>query len=355
MALSLPSWGWKGAIAQCVVLQPDGKLVVGGWSFPDAGSQVAAVVRYQPDGSIDSDFGVDGAVTMSLDPAVGGVYDLALQADGKIVGAGYALDGANSDFLVMRLMPDGSVDPGFGSAGRVFTDFSGTHDGARSIAVQQDGKIVVGGYTDSGVDLDFALARYNTDGTLDTDFSFDGLVTTAVGVGDVAEDLVLLPDSRILAVGYSALHNDGIVAARYHPDGSLDLSWGSDGKVAADLGLGEEACAVALQPDGKALVAGRAWDVFGSDFASPPLRDERRAGQQFRPRRRRDDFDRVYDGQSGVHPGPAGRTDRGGRLGVGRGQHRRFRTRPLRDRREPRSQLRATGRRSDRHLDVRRV
>ncbi len=134
-------------------------------------------------GSLDDSFGSDGKVVMSIGPGDDIVQAVAIQPDGKIVAAGYSDSGSNNDFALVRCNTDGTLDTSFGPGGVVTTDFGGTGDYGRAVAVQPDGKIVAAGYSDNGTDTDFALVRYNTDGTPDLGFGSSGLGTVKTQVG----------------------------------------------------------------------------------------------------------------------------------------------------------------------------
>jgi len=181
-------------------------------------------------------------------------FSVALQPDGKIVVAGYA----GGDFALARYNSDGALDTSFGSGGKVTTDFGGSyHPDGFSVALQPDGKIVVAGYAGG----DFALARYNSDGALDTSFGSGGKVTTDFGGSDAGYSVALQPDGKIVVAGYAGLD---FALARYNSDGALDTSFGTGGKVTTDFSGGRDVgYSVALQPDGKIVVAGYA----GVDFA----------------------------------------------------------------------------------------
>ena len=247
-----------------VAIQADGKIVAAGDAGLRTGNSRFAVARYNTDGTLDTSFGGDGKVmtqfTRHDDPVAG----LALQADGKIVvSGGAAWNTRNSNFALARYNTDGTLDTSFGGDGKVATDFVRRRDYANAIVVQADGKLVAGGYATysrtNGRDR-FALARYNADGTLDTTFSSDGKLTTDfTRRNDVVLDLELQPDGRIVAVGLSSADgsNSSFALARYTGDGTLDVSFGGDGKVRTDFSPGfDSARDAALQPDGKIVVGG---------------------------------------------------------------------------------------------------
>ncbi|MGH2733731.1 MAG: delta-60 repeat domain-containing protein, partial [Actinomycetota bacterium] len=199
------------------------------------------------------------------------VRGVVLQPDGKIVAAGLAtVNPAISDYdsAVVRYNPDGSLDTTFDGDGKVTHSIGPDYDEARSVALQPDGKIVAAGVASNGLDFDFALLRYNPDGTLDTGFDGDGVVTTAIGGShDVARSVALQPDGKILASGYAQLTNRDFAFVRYHPDGTLDTTFSGDGKVTVDLGGADVVWGVAVQPDQKIVAAGESLIRIGNRFA----------------------------------------------------------------------------------------
>ena len=168
--------------AQAVAIQPDQKIVVAGFSgTPGAFNDDFAVARYRTNGSLDQTggFGVDGKLTTDFAGGSDFGYAVALQTDGKILVAGQS----GNDFAVARYNTDGSPDRGFSDDGKQTTDF-GPNAFATGVAVQADGKIVLGGTAfSSGSTNDFALARYNADGSPDSSFSGDGKQTAPIGAG----------------------------------------------------------------------------------------------------------------------------------------------------------------------------
>ncbi len=229
-------------------------------------------------GDLDPTFGDGGLVTTSFGPlaSLDEGHVVAIQSDGKIVVAGRSASGTGTgyDFALARYNSDGSLDTTFGIGGKVTTDFAGRYDAAHGVAIQPDGRIVAAGYSEVGgmFATDFVLARYNTDGTLDTTFDLDGKVITDFGNGECAYDVAIDSDGHIVVVGYSyegdSTQNDFAVA-RYNADGSLDTSFDGDGKVSTDFGSNADmANGVAIGPDGKIVVVGRCWrDGTATDFA----------------------------------------------------------------------------------------
>ena len=219
-------------VASAVAIQPDGKLVVAGRTNI-AGNTVFALARYNANGGLDPAFGTGGLVTTdfgSTDQA----FAVALQGDGKIVTAGRR----GSDVIVARYNADGTQDTLFGPAntpGRVITNFGATEQ-ALALVLQPDGKIVVAGRTNKPApngNFDFALARYESTGTLDLTFGTAGLVTTDFGGSvDRAFAMALQPDGKLVVVGDS---DANFALARYNSDGSLDAGFGAGGKVVTTL------------------------------------------------------------------------------------------------------------------------
>jgi uncharacterized delta-60 repeat protein len=215
-------------------------------------------------GALDSSFGAAGEVTL---PGFGGDRSaMALQADGKIVMVG----GTFTDFVLARFNADGSLDSSFDADGRVTTDIqNGVQEEALAVAIQPDGKIVVGGYSGTARAARFALARYHSDGSLDTEFGAQGKVVSEV-VG-VAYAIAIQPDGKLLLVGDTPRQDNDDFAdfmlARFTSDGDLDTTFASSGTRLTDIGGGTNTARnVVLQPDGSIIVSGEPIGTFtGSD------------------------------------------------------------------------------------------
>jgi uncharacterized delta-60 repeat protein len=243
--------------AFAVRVQADGKLVAAG-ATDSSGNDDFALARYTTAGSLDGSFNLDGKVTTSL----GGedvVEALAIQPDGLIVAAGSSEVAGSSNFALARYETDGDLDPAFGGGdGKVLDGFGGD-DRAHALALQGDGKVVVAGGTDFSQDLDFALARYLADGTLDATFGSGGHVRTDLrGADDIAYGVAIQGDGKIVVAGSSAgVATDDFALVRYDSGGALDSSFGGgDGMVFTGLGGDDVIYGLALQADGKILVAG---------------------------------------------------------------------------------------------------
>ena len=245
--------------AFAVAIQPDGRILVAGDTFV-RGVPAFALVRFRANGALDPGFGTAGRVTTDFAGSFALASAMALQADGKIVLAGA---GQNS-FALVRYLPRGKLDRSFGTAGKVVTT-SGLEARARGLALQSDGKIVVVGdnITDfSDSNADFVLMRHLSDGTLDPSFGDgDGMVTTDFSSHDNAFDVALDSNGKILVAGTVRVGTVGMFAvARYQADGDLDTTFGNDGIVTIDFGNddGGSANAIRIQSDGRIVAAGRA-------------------------------------------------------------------------------------------------
>jgi uncharacterized delta-60 repeat protein len=172
-------------------------------------------------GGLDVCFGVGGKRTT----AIGSGYDfanaVAIQSDGKIITAGYySLNNSTYDFALARYNTNGSLDTSFDIDGKVTTAIGSSNDFANAVAIQSDGKIVAAGSSGNGSNSDFALARYNTNGSLDTSFDIGGILTTAIGSrNDFAYAVAIQSDGKIVAAGYYSLNlsDNDFALARYNP------------------------------------------------------------------------------------------------------------------------------------------
>lgn len=246
--------------AKSVAIQPDGKIVTAGYSHNNLnGSYDFAVFRTHSDGTADETFGLGGVVLIDFLGSTDFGNDVALQSDGKIVVAGLASGSGGTFFGVVRINSDGTLDATFGTGGKVITIIGLNYGVATEVLIQPDGKIVAVGYGGKVSEPDFALVRYNSDGSRDASFGEDGKVITpdAIHSGDVAYGAALQSDGKIVVVGSTHYMLGGfsrvdLLMARYKSDGSLDV-----GPRRIDLGTNDEvANDVIIQPDGKVLLAG---------------------------------------------------------------------------------------------------
>ncbi|HYM00812.1 MAG TPA: delta-60 repeat domain-containing protein [Blastocatellia bacterium] len=264
--------------AGAVALQNDGKIVVAGNATSASTGLDFALARYNADGSLDLGFGSQGKVTTDFFGNTDLASSVAIQPDGKILAGGNAKTSfINTDFALARYNSDGSLDPTFGSGGKVTTDFFGGVDEVFAIALQSNGKIVLAGHANmvNASGGDFALARYNSDGTLDATFNNTGKVTTDFfGDSDAAFDVAIDTNGRIVAAGQAVAAGTGsdFAVVRYNADGSLDSTFNHTGKVTTDFsGAYDEALAMRIQSDGRIVAAG--WTSRGQDFSFHPSDD----------------------------------------------------------------------------------
>lgn len=250
---------------KCMALQSDGKIVMAGYG-KDSYNYYAVVARYLNDGSLDTAFSQDG---MTYKPLYLAVNAVAVQPDNKIVVAGWKAlvsGGTNAGFGLARYNQDGSMDSSFSSDGELFSPAIEIDDIASAVTIQTDGKILVAGNADGGSSTgwtnDFALARYNTDGSYDSTFGNNGVIATNFsGSGlnsshDLALAMAVQQDGKIIVAGTSS---NSFAMARYNTEGSLDSTFGSDGKVIINGSANEEVIrSLVIQPDGKIVAGGYA-------------------------------------------------------------------------------------------------
>jgi uncharacterized delta-60 repeat protein len=258
-----------------VAIQPDGKIVAAG----STNTTSFLVARFNADGSLDQAFGTNGSVGTTFGDQSAEARGGVVQADGKIIAVGVSGAGSYSelnDFVLARYNSDGSLDQSFATGGKVRTHFPGvdnTGSTATSVALQSDGKLVVGGYRKQSdrTPHEFALARYNSNGTLDSTFGQAGKVMTRLGLGDAYSfGIVLQSNGRIVLAGYSSTtldHDFSLVG--YTANGALDSTFGNGGIVTTDFSGGTDdiAYAITKQSDGKLVVAGRTGEYPENDFA----------------------------------------------------------------------------------------
>ena len=277
------SIGTMNDYANALGIQPDGRIVVAGRTFNNATNKYDFVlVRYNANGTLDTTFGAahTGIITTSI--SSGSVYDYAYAlgihpvgaSDVKIVAAGYTYNGSKYDFSLVMYNTDGSLDTGFGAGGIVTTSIGSGYDAAHALVIQPEGssdfKIVVAGSTSTGSKYNFALAKYNANGTLDTGFGAGGIVTTSIGNGfDSAYALGVDAGGKIVASGYSFNGSDyDFALVRYRANGTLDTSFGTGGKVTTPIGNSDDnTYALDIQPDGGIVAAGRSFNGNNYDFA----------------------------------------------------------------------------------------
>jgi uncharacterized delta-60 repeat protein len=247
----------NGDIAYTSTVQSDGKIIVAGRAGvgPTAPGRINAIgdfglARYNSNGTLDNTFGKGGLVRTSFTIDRDQVRALAIQDDGKIVAAGFAGGELTGDFALARYNPNGSLDTSFGNGGKVTTDISGVGDGIRGLEILPNGKLLVAG----AINVNPGFAQYNADGSLDTSFGDGGVVLANSDLGHFF-DMKRLNNGQFIVVGSANLD---FVIARFNADGSLDNTFGEDnGATFTSVSpLSDTALSMAIRPNGKIVVSG---------------------------------------------------------------------------------------------------
>jgi uncharacterized delta-60 repeat protein len=259
-------------VAHAVAIQGDGKIVAAGETLCER-AVCFGIVRYNEDGTLDRGFGTGGVVRTMFAQCGCWAYDVAVQPNGRIVAVGrrFRYGDAQDDglFAVARYLPDGRLDPTFSRDGRASLDFGFGDDAAQAMALYPDGKILVAGAGTRSryrTQDDFAFARFRPNGTLDRGFSGDGLQTVDFGRRrlDFAYSVDIQRDGRILAAGSSTVgprNSPSMAVLRLNRNGTLDKTFGAGGKqLTRPVVHGGYARAVRQQPNGRILIAGRAFE-----------------------------------------------------------------------------------------------
>ena len=229
--------------ALAVVIQDDGKILVGGWAAI-GGNHDLALARYDDDGSLDGSFGGgDGKVTLAVGtgPNAGDdeVASLFVLADDKIIVGGTSAFGSLSDMLVARLTSAGAFDTTFGG-GTGFTriHFGAGNDNGKAVALTLDDDILIAGDARVGTVSHFGVARVNANGTIDTLFGGgDGIATTTIGSKSEGRSLAVFPEGRFVVAGFATVSgNDDFATVRYNTDGTPDTNFSFDGIVTTPIG-----------------------------------------------------------------------------------------------------------------------
>ncbi|MBK8449289.1 MAG: T9SS type A sorting domain-containing protein [Saprospiraceae bacterium] len=254
--------GNNNDLGNAVIIQLDGKIVIGGKSGSNA-----ALVRYQTNGSLDNTFGT-GGILNNIGCFNFAGNSLTMQSDGKLLVGGYCGIFPNFDFALTRFHSNGILDNTFGTNGTVITPVLNGGDQGMAVAIQSDGKILQGGYTDNGSNSDFALLRYLENGTLDSTFGNNGKVTTAVGIaGDIIRSIVVQSDGKIVVSGFSYTASSfsyDFVLVRYNSNGSIDQNFGSAGVTTTAIinSTNDYGESMTIQVDGKIIVGGYSYTGY---------------------------------------------------------------------------------------------
>lgn len=251
-------------------LQADGKIVIGGAMGTDASQgEKLCVLRCNQDGTLDNTFGINGIISTITSVYGADASDLVLQNDGKIVLTGATYTSNASDFVTLRYDANGSLDSTFSADGIDIIAISSDYDGGNALVIQNDHKIVVLGIVFSFPTSQVVLLRYDTNGLLDSTFSGDGKLSFSIGTGlTIATGIALQSDGKILVGGYSENTNDAdLTLVRINTNGMSDISFGTNGKVMTDVKGGYDyGNSIDIQADGKIVLAGSAYNGAKTDI-----------------------------------------------------------------------------------------
>lgn len=247
------------SIGQAIAIDGNGQIVVAGTVGTNGINNNFAVARFNSDGTLDTSFNTSGTITTDFGHNNDSATAVAIDATNRIVVAGFAYNGTNFDFALACYNNSG-LDASFNATGKVLTDFGGRNDQANAITIDANHLIVVAGSSSDSNNISaFALARYNSDGSPDTTFGSGGeVMTTFSGNGDSANGVAIDGTGKIVAAGVSAGVNTGndFALARYNSDGTLDTNFNGSGRVTNDFGNSETAHSVAIDANGLPVVAG---------------------------------------------------------------------------------------------------
>ncbi len=254
--------------SESIALLDDGTVLMVGYKDDNF-----TVAKFNTDGSLDTTFGVNGWVVLTYDNASSFADDVNIQDDGKIVIAGFALNGDNRfQIAAARLNADGSVDNSFGTNGKVIFNVGEWNDFGEGVAIQSDGKILIGGHkwiSNVQQKHDLFVARLNTDGSLDTSYGNNGVATARLVDGaNYSNGIVLQADDKPILAGYTILQGEiNMAMVRFDTTGNLDSTFDGDGMVSFDFeGREDYGHAIALQADNKIILAGYSYGGGGSEF-----------------------------------------------------------------------------------------
>lgn len=254
-------------IGKCVKVQPDGKIILGGTSGNTA--QYFTMVRLNSNGSIDTTFGTGGKVQTSFSGTESFANSIAIQPDGKIILGGYTVNAPFAkDFAMIRYDSNGSVDATFGVNGKVITTINASYsDYIQKLIIQNDGKIIAAGTTSFEMGPQLAMVRYLSNGSLDSGFGTNGVVI-ANGYG-LGNDVALQADGKIILVGGE--NADVFSVLRYLNNGTVDPAFGTNGLVSAfeDIPYSRQASSVLIQSDNKIVVSGMTGTPIGGGNYNP--------------------------------------------------------------------------------------
>ena len=252
-------------VGTAVTVQPDGKIIVGGYTALSSADRVWAIMRYETNGALDTTFGTNGISTLAFGVDRDQGSAVGLQSTGKIIQAGWDQTGNSDwDFAVARWTTSGALDTTFGTSGKTTFNFSAGDNTLYAMAIQADDNISVGGYAPG---KNSAIARLTANGALDSTFGTGGKVTMAVSAGDDQISAIALDaDENIIVTGEynTGGSNTGLYVRRLLPNGTLDTTFGTSGTTTLSIGTINHGYGVTFQADGKIIVTGYSLATFRS-------------------------------------------------------------------------------------------
>jgi uncharacterized delta-60 repeat protein len=255
--------------ASSIAIQSDGNIVATGWTN-DGAKFDFAIIRLKPNGLLDNTFGIGGMVTTSIGSDNAEANDISIQNDGKLVVSGTSYNGSDKDFAIVRYNSDGTLDNSFGTGGIVRSQIGNYDDIAYSNTIQSDGKIIIGGTAKNASFFNFAIARYNTNGSIDSSFGNSGKVVFGTSINNVIRDIAIQNDGKIIAAGeIYGVNSRDFAVIRLTTNGLFDSSFNNNGIIIYDLGYSYDdfANSLYIQNDGKIVCAGTSSSLYNS-FAS---------------------------------------------------------------------------------------
>jgi uncharacterized delta-60 repeat protein len=248
----------QAANANSVKILNDGSILIGGLSILN-GQSILALAKYESNGTPDNTFGNNGIVTKSINYQ-SSINDIAIQEDGKIIVGGSNYNGSVNQIILGRFNVDGSDDTSFGSSGVTLTSIS-NNALINKIVLDNDGNIFAAGKTGQNPNEKFVLAKYTSSGNLDTTFNTTGYVLTTIGASPVANDIKIQADNKIVLGGASSNNNvNQFALIRYNTDGSLDSTFGNLGKLTILISDSSGINSIAIQTDGNVVVGGSSYN-----------------------------------------------------------------------------------------------
>lgn len=256
--------------ATALIRQPDGKILIAGRASI-SGTDRFALARLTALGTLDMGFGASGRATVAVGSGDSAIAAVAIQSSGAIVSVGSAKNGNAPAFGLSRHASNGALDTTFSGTGQMNLGFGGISDRGQAVAVQPDGKILVAGDSFNGTDQDGAVARLNSDGTLDTSFGINGKIFLDAGGGsqDRIFSMLVQPDGMILLGGSSGIGTQDFAMVRLTSSGTPDPNFGTNGRIVIPLSSGnDEIHHMLLADDGKIIASGFSSVGSDADFAT---------------------------------------------------------------------------------------